>query len=279
MRIPRRLAIALLVALMPAFVWSADIIVTAIVEGDVPPTPADTVVVFSGIAYPSSQVTIERQGTILATVPADPTARFNVSLGSQPVGVFTYAVYAEDARGQVGRTSNFTLSITQGSTTTVSGIFLGPTIQADKQSVTFGETITILGETAPSSAVTVFVSSEEEKTFTTTAGTDGLWTKQILSTDLEVGDHTAKAKAVSPSSEISAFSNTVSFAVAQQTADPCSGKKSGDINCDGKVNLQDFSILLFYWKKANPANARADISGDHVVNLTDLSILLFNWTG
>lgn len=276
---PRRLfALLLVVVAIPLLVGAADVSVTATVEGEPPPTPADTVVVFTGIAYPNSQVTIERQGTILVTVPADPAARFNVSIGNQPTGVFTYAVYAEDARGQVGRTSNFTLSITQGSITTVSGIFLGPTIQADKQQISFGETITILGETAPSSAVTIFVASDEEKTFTTSSGTDGLWTKQILATELNVGDHTARAKAVSPSSEISAFSNTVSFSVNQQTVSPCNGKKKGDINCDGKVNLTDFSILLFYWQKSHPANARADISGDGVVNLTDLSILLFNWS-
>jgi hypothetical protein len=52
-----------------------------------------------------------------------------------------------------------------------------------------------------------------------------------------------------------------------------------DLNCDGRVNLTDFSILLFYWNQANPANARADINRSGVVDLTDFSIMLYDWTG
>lgn len=48
----------------------------------------------------------------------------------------------------------------------------------------------------------------------------------------------------------------------------------GDYNHDGWVNLTDFSILLYYWGKHNPAH---DLSGDGYVNLTDFSITLFHW--
>lgn len=281
-------------AILPLTTQAADVSVTATVPSPTPPTPADTVVIFRGIAYPNSQVTIQRQGTILATVPADPQARFDVTFGNQPTGIFTYALFAEDARGVVGRESNFTLSISQGTTTTVSGIFLGPTIGADQSTIKLTETVTVLGTTAPSSEVTIYVASEETTTFKVTAGTDGLWTKQFLGSDLGIGDHNVKSKAVAPTQEISGFSNTVPITVTEPppppepeptptpapapAPDPCDGKNRADINCDGKVNLVDFSILLFYWKKTNPANARADISRDGVVNLTDLSILLFHWT-
>jgi hypothetical protein len=49
-----------------------------------------------------------------------------------------------------------------------------------------------------------------------------------------------------------------------------------DINGDNKVNLTDFSILLFNWNTTDPD---ADINQDGIVNLTDFSILLFQWTG
>lgn len=256
---------------------------TATVAAPTPPTPADTVVIFRGIAYPQSQVTIERQGAILATVPAGPDARFDITVTAQPAGTWTYAVYAEDALGRVGRTSNFTLSITSGTTTTVSGIFLGPTIDADRVTMRLSETATVLGATLPQSTVTIFVSAEEEQTFQTTAGADGLWVRQFLGSDIGLGDHNIRAKAVSTASEISGFSNTIPLTVteeptAPETPDECDGKNRADINCDGRVNLTDFSILLFYWQQTNPANGRADINSDTRVNLTDLSILLFNWT-
>lgn len=258
--------------------------VSATVPSPTPPTLPDTVVVFRGIAYPRSQVTFERQGTILATVPADPTARFDVTFGSQPAGTWTYAVYAEDNQGRVGRTSNFTLAITSGTTTTVSGIFLGPTIAADQTSIELSETVTILGATLPSATITVYVSSEEEVTFQTTADAEGLWTRQFLGSDVGLGDHNIRSKAVSAASEISAFSNTIPLTVTETSSEPpgppdeCDGKNRADINCDGSVNLTDFSILLFYWQQTNPDNTRTDINGDSRVGLIDFSILLFNWT-
>ena len=57
----------------------------------------------------------------------------------------------------------------------------------------------------------------------------------------------------------------------------CSRK--GDINADGKINIVDFSIMLYFWNQHNPKNPCADINQDGVVNLIDFSIMLFWWTG
>jgi hypothetical protein len=58
---------------------------------------------------------------------------------------------------------------------------------------------------------------------------------------------------------------------------PCANKNQGDINCDGKVNILDLSILLSNYSGTDPAS---DINGDGTVNISDLSILLskFNTT-
>jgi hypothetical protein len=52
--------------------------------------------------------------------------------------------------------------------------------------------------------------------------------------------------------------------------------RRSDLNTDGKVNLVDFSILLFHWNSTNPL---ADINLDGKVNLVDFSVQLFCWTG
>ncbi|MBI3956604.1 MAG: hypothetical protein HY340_01305 [Candidatus Kerfeldbacteria bacterium] len=274
----RGLILLALFILFPAAATAVQVSVSAVVIGPSPPTPADTVVIFRGIAYPNSRVTIQRQDEILVIVPAGPDARFDVELGNQPTGTSTYTIFAEDAPGVIGRESNFTLMITQGTTTTISGIFLGPTIGADRSTLNLGDTITILGVTAPESRVTIYVESEVTRTFQVSAGRDGLWTKQLLGSDIGVGDHQTRAKAVAPTEEISTFSKTIPFTVTEGAVDPCDGRNRADINCDGKINLTDFSILLFYWKVTNPLNPRADINRDRIVTLTDLSILLFNWT-
>lgn len=55
---------------------------------------------------------------------------------------------------------------------------------------------------------------------------------------------------------------------------------NADLNRDGRVNLVDFSILLFWWASdGGDSDPPADINLDGTVSLTDFSIMLFNWTG
>lgn len=56
----------------------------------------------------------------------------------------------------------------------------------------------------------------------------------------------------------------------------CDARK-GDLNCDGRVNLVDLSILMYNWGTVKN-NPRADINVDGKVNLIDFSILLYFWT-
>jgi hypothetical protein len=57
--------------------------------------------------------------------------------------------------------------------------------------------------------------------------------------------------------------------------------KKGDINHDGKVNLVDFSILAYWYKRPLTAEALKqciDQNGDGKVTLADFSILAYFWT-
>ena len=60
--------------------------------------------------------------------------------------------------------------------------------------------------------------------------------------------------------------------------DKCPCDPHGDINKDGKTNLKDFSILMYYWGQTPPTNPCADINEDGTVNLKDFSIMLYWWT-
>jgi hypothetical protein len=74
----------------------------------------------------------------------------------------------------------------------------------------------------------------------------------------------------------SSFSSTLQLFVGVdgQTTTP------SDLNRDGRINLTDFSILIFWWQTAGgDSNPPADINGNGRVSLEDFSILLFNWTG
>ncbi len=267
--------IALVVS--PLLLRADTIIVSAIVQIVTPPT-ITTKVVFHGYAFPNSNVTVRQDGTIAVIVPADPAAKFDVELDNVTAGTHSYDLNATDAQGRVDRSSNFTITITAGTTTTLTGVFLGPTIAIDKDQAQLGDTVTMLGATVPQSTVSIVVNSETEHTFSANADSSGIWTYQFVTNDIGVGTHSARAKATSPTNEVSAFSDTVSFAVVEGPPQPCDGKRPGDLNCDGKVNITDFSILLYFWKQHAPSNARADTNNDGVVDIRDLSIMLFWWT-
>ncbi|KKQ46505.1 MAG: hypothetical protein US65_C0037G0007 [Candidatus Yanofskybacteria bacterium GW2011_GWC2_37_9] len=50
----------------------------------------------------------------------------------------------------------------------------------------------------------------------------------------------------------------------------------GDCNADGAINLTDFSVLAFWYKKQNPPVC-VDINKDNIVDLIDFSILAYYW--
>ncbi|MFA6552952.1 MAG: dockerin type I repeat-containing protein [Patescibacteria group bacterium] len=268
---------------------SQQVVITATVPEKPPLETPDTIVIFKGIAYPSSNLTISEGATILSSFTLTAQARFEVTYKTTP-GNHTYTIVGTDSDGIQGRTSNFTLTMSEGTTTTISGIFLGPTITIDKSTITAGETATLSGTTAPNSTVNVTISTStsgtsaasgpQQAVHTASSDNNGRWLQLVRANDLSTGPYTAKAQSIEPSlNSVSEFSKTLAFEVKGGTSDQCSTSLAADINCDGKVNLIDFSILLFFWNTTNPTNARADINHDTHVNITDFSILLFYWTG
>jgi hypothetical protein len=96
---------------------------------------------------------------------------------------------------------------------------------------------------------------------------------------MEYGEH--KNKTLTFYTErnlVSPFSHTVFFKIIKKddSEKPQCDIKKGDLNCDGSVNLVDFSILLYYW---GATSAKADVNNDGNVNLVDFSIMMFYWQG
>ena len=58
-------------------------------------------------------------------------------------------------------------------------------------------------------------------------------------------------------------------------------EEKADLNNDGRVNLVDLSILLFYWGspiRPGPYSEQVDLNGDGSINLRDISSMLSRWT-
>jgi len=239
--------------------------------GVVPPTG----VVVSGRAYPLSKVTLLKDGQIAMTTISGPDANFNISLTNLSGGNYMFSVFGEDSKGSFSTPFTFPLFITLGTVMQIGGIFIAPTIDVDKSEVKRGENIAIFGQSAPKSEVTIAVNSETESFVKTQSDKDGAYLYNFDTSPLELGQHLTKVKAALDG-QVSPFGKSVSFAVGTKTI---AGNKKcgiGDLNCDGWVNLVDFSILLYWWKKPN---AIADLNENGLVDLPDFSIMLYWWTG
>lgn len=237
--------------------------------------PPVTGVVFTGKAYPLSKVTILKDGQVVSSTVAGPDANFYVFISGLASGNYMFSVYGEDSKGNRSALFTFSVYVTQGATTQISGIFIAPTIAVDKEEVKKGDNIAIFGQSVPKSEVTIAVNSETESFVKTQADKDGAYLYNFDTAPLEEGSHTTKSKA-SLNGEISPFGKSISFAVGNKTVSPKGKCGIGDLNCDGKVNLVDFSIMLYWWEKPSDT---ADLNLNNTVDLPDFSIMLYHWSG
>jgi len=235
--------------------------------------PPETKVIFKGKAYPNAFLTILKDNKVAATFFAQSSGLFERELSGMAGGTYTFGIFAEDSEGRRSVTLSFTVSILSGMTTTISGIFISPTIELLPTQVEKGDKVNIFGQVFPESKVNIFVSSKEVVK-ETLADKKGNWVYKLDTGPLEEREHNTRAKALYGDGEQSPFSQTLSFLVLKKGALICKG---ADLNFDGKVNIIDFSILLYFWGQTKPGNPCADINFDGIVNITDFSIMMYWW--
>jgi len=234
--------------------------------------PRETKVIIKGKAYPEARLTLLRDGKVITTEKADDLANFKIEIKDITPGVWTFSLWAEDKEGRKSITLSYTVSIQKNMITTISGIFLPPTVELSKVNLKKGEELDISGQTAPQSQVFTHIeSSELVKTATSTE--EGDWEVEVDTGILEEGTHTTRAKAKTSGGLESSFSQVLAFYIGEKVPGVV---LSADLNQDGKVNLIDFSILLYWWGKENSS---VDLNQDGKVNLPDFSIMLYYWTG
>jgi len=247
--------------------------------GSSTPSIPNTNVVFTGRAYPRSLVTLLKDAQVVATTVAGADANFQVTISDVSGGSYIFSVYSEDSKGVRSSLLTFPVSITSNVTTKVSGIFIAPTITTDKSEVRRGDNIAIFGQSAPSSEITISINSEEEFFVKKLVDAQGVYLLNLDTSILEMGQHQTKSKAVL-NGEITSFGKVVTFSVGTQNIFTEVQKTStkGDTNGDARVNLVDFSIAAYWYKRPSPP-ANVDLNSDGKVDLVDFSIMAFHWTG
>lgn len=237
----------------------------------------DTKVIVRGKSYPNSDVHILVDGAVIGIVKSDAKADFYFETSDVPAGVTSFSFWAEDSLGLKSTTLSLTFRVISGAVTTISGVYIAPSIDIDKQSVRKGEDIRIFGQTVPDISVEVHIHSEAQFVEKTNSLETGDWSLSFNTDPLEEDFHTARALfEVSSEGNVikSGFSRTISFYVGSTEGTALCPE--ADLNHDGRVNLTDFSILLFYWGTDNEC---ADQNQNGKVELIDFSIMMYYWTG
>ncbi len=274
-----------------------DITITAVVPQsplvypDTPPvspgpistvTTSDTAI-FRGVAYPGSVVSVLRNGVIVAEAPAAPNGTFEVQIRNLVQGTYSFGIRAEDTERLISRLLTFSIFVTQGIVTVVEGISIPPTITSDKVEVKYGDVITFLGRSAPDAEIRLSFLGGDEILRRAKANSGGAWSYRINSTELGLGDHNAKARYIRED-DLSPYSLEIDFRVGDanrlraKLSELSGFRRKCDLNNDNRVNLLDFSIMAFWYKRTG-FPAKVDLSSDNQINLTDLSILAYCWTG
>jgi hypothetical protein len=239
--------------------------------------------VFNGLAYPGSTVSLLKNGIVIAEIPANADGTFNIRVRDLAPGTYSFGVRAQDANGLQSKVLTFTVYISSLVATTVDGIFIPPTITSDKIEVMKGNTVTFTGKSAPNTEVRLSFAAKTELLKKTRSDSTGAWFFELDSSLLDSGDYEAKARGLT-AQNLSPYSDALLCRVGDTNrlrpkVSVLSGfRKKCDINNDNRVNLLDFSIMAFWYKRIS-FPPKVDLNGDKQVNLTDLSILAFCWTG
>ena len=245
------------------------------VPGADEPVP-DTFVTVEGKAYPNSNVNILKDGNVIGVVSSDSQANFYFTTSGVTPGATTFGFWAEDRLGLRSISYTVTFEVSEGASTIVSGVFIPPTIDMEETVINPGDTVRVFGTSIPGVNVETHIHSDVKLVRRTDSGEDGQWSFELDTSPLEIGQHTARSLFKFEEEGMmleSSFSRAKTFFVGMDAPDT---DLTADLNRDGRVNLADFSILLFHWGTSNPA---ADINGDGNVGLADFSIMLFQWTG
>ena len=166
-------------------------------------------------------------------------------------------------------------------TTVISGVFIPPTVSIDLQTVRRGDPLRVIGQTAPGANVSVMFHSDTEIIDEAHADDKGLWTYVLDTLQLEYGDHTTQARS-KKGTDISTLSKVLGFKVGTQNVAIKRETKFSiaDFNSDGRVDLADFSIMLYWYKRPLTNKApKVDLNNDGKLDLVDFSIFAYNWTG
>lgn len=265
-----------------------DVDVTAVVPSLNPPggggtggggsTPGSSVNL-SGITFPNAKVTLLKDGQIATNLIANNDGTFVIVVNGLNYGTYQFAIFSEDRDGILSTPYVVNVPIFETRSYPFTGIIIPPTISTNTTTVSAGQSVTVFGYAPAGSTVFIDVPGRFNLGITIADGT-GFYRYEVRDS-LAPGVYPFRARAQLGASQ-SQYSKPimVTYYAGGTPPMPTPPQLAScvDYNKDRRVNLIDFSILLFWFGKTNPP-ASIDCNGDNRIDIRDFSILMYFWTG
>jgi len=258
--------------------------VTATVSSGSTPSPSGgggapyippTSIRFSGQAYPNGKVLLIKNKNIIAEVLVSNLGDFSITFEEPTDRNIMYSLYAVDSAGVQSIILNYQVYLSTGYLTHLSGILFPPTLSLDRYSAYSGDDLSIFGFAIPERALELKIEGKDIKTFNIISNKDGVYNIIVPLFNFKSGQY----KIYTKYKEQALTSKVLPFELLIEDKNPeVKSKIPGDCNFDDRINLKDFSILSFWYKKKNPPTC-LDVNHDKIINLVDFSIFAYYWTG
>jgi len=246
------------------------------------PTPA--IVELKGIAYSYTVINILRDAQLIGEAKADSNGLFSFTDSGLAGGDYNYAILAIDSESRKSMLAYFMLSVAPRSVSSVTGIIVPPTVSANKNQLQPGEILEVSGQAAPDAVVTIKIlpSGIVRQML---VQNDGRYFARIETAGLPAGlykilvNEKLKEGGESVFSDIEKFGIGMPYEKRKFEIPGIGSDYQPDYNRDGRVNIIDVSIMLYWFKKSVPAGFFLDLNGDGKVDIADFSVLAYYWTG
>jgi len=230
-----------------------------------------TIVRFSGRAYPEAEITIVARNLaedipLQQGLPVAPNGDFNVEFVGNFAGWHSYGLVIADKDERRSQTKFYAMDLNIRSLTE-RDIFVPPTVGVLRTAVRKGDLLPVVGYAAPGSYVDIEVNGRNASE-TVARQEDGFYEVLVSTAGLEFGNHVVRSRQTDSRGRESDFSTQKTFTVSKLFFPRI------DLNNDGILNVNDWSIFLARWGAAEETRGEIDLNGDGDINIADFSIFL-----
>ncbi len=219
-----------------------------------------------GFAFPFANISILRDGVSMGVIRADARGAWYTTLPPHTPGAYLFTLFANDSEGTRTSTS-FSTTILPGGVASIEALFLPPTVRVSS----VGQSLLVQGMSTPGGSI-VLRDKIAEIGIREEIPQSGAYQFSLSREDVRT--HSAAAAVLFYEGVERGKSALVSLSLPA----PVISVATFDLDDDDSVGLVDFSILMYWYEKESPP-ADIDFNKDGAVNLQDLSVMAFYWTG